>query len=57
MRFVKALSLGLCMVACAAVHAEDIKSGPQEGDSVGTYRTTKCNDSGPGKTDATFCYT
>ena len=57
MRTGLALSLGIVMVACAAVRAEDVKSGPQVGDSVGTYRTTKCNEAGPGRTDATFCYT
>ncbi|GEM_PF-5596981 len=58
MRIVSASSLVLLMMAfVAVVQAEDIKSGPQVGDAVGTYRTTKCNESGPGRTDKTFCYT
>ena len=56
MRTASVLSLGL-MALCVVAQAADIKSGPQVGDSVGTYRTTKCNTSGPGPNGRTFCYT
>lgn len=51
-------SVGLVLASAIAVQAAELKSGPQVGDSIGSYTTTKCNAVEDGvKEGQSLCYT
>ena len=53
-----AIGAGVIVVLVSVGHGAEFKSGPQVGDGIGAYSTTKCNDADDGvKQGKSLCYT